>query len=142
MITFFPLRRITASAAKQISRLMSQLAGSSRRVPSKVIQEIVRDQNVVLTVVRDGEKIVGMGTLVFLRVPGGFHARIEDVVVDEAYRGQGIGRKIMERLIALARKKKAEYVELTSRPSRIAANKLYQSIGFKRKKTNVYRMDL
>ena len=85
---------------------------------------------------------MGMGTLVIMHTVVGVRARIEDVVVDEIYRGKGIGEKISKELIALARKKKVRSIELSSRPSRTVANKLYQKLGFKKRDTNVYNLPL
>ena len=76
------------------------------------------------------------------RTPAGVHAWIEDVVVDESARGQGMGEALTRAGIELAREKGARAVELTSRPAREAANRLYQRLGFKRRETNLYRMEM
>lgn len=86
-----------------------------------------------------GGPIVGMLTLVWYAVPTGTHAWIEDVVVDEAARGQGVGTALVEAAVRHARMVGAAHVDLTSRPSREAANRLYQRLGFERRETNVYR---
>ncbi|RME88234.1 MAG: GNAT family N-acetyltransferase [Anaerolineae bacterium] len=82
--------------------------------------------------------IVGVLTLVTYRVPTGVRARIEDVVVDEGARGQGIGEALVREGLRLAQQAGADGVALTSNPRRVAANRLYQKIGFKRWETNVY----
>ena len=82
--------------------------------------------------------ITGILTLVLYRVPTGIRARIEDVVVDEASRGQGIGEALVRHAIRVARESGADGVALTSNPKRAMANKLYQKIGFKQWVTNLY----
>ena len=88
----------------------------------------------------DGE-IVGSLTLVLYRIPTGLKAWIEDVVVDDAARGHGIGEALNRRALDEARRRGVKGVSLTSRPSREAANRLYQRIGFTTRETNVYRYD-
>ena len=77
--------------------------------------------------------------MVLFRIPTGVRAMIEDVVVDEALRGRGIGEALSREALKVARENGARTVDLTSRPSREAANRLYQRIGFKLRDTNVYR---
>ena len=86
--------------------------------------------------------IVGTLTLVVFRLSTGVRAWIEDVVVDEAARGHGVGDQLNRFALELARQKGARSVDLTSRPSREAANRLYQRIGFTPRETNVYRFSL
>ncbi|MEY4373004.1 MAG: hypothetical protein RL219_1773, partial [Actinomycetota bacterium] len=87
-------------------------------------------------------RIVGTLTLVVFRIPTGVRAWIEDVVVDNAARGHGVGELLNVRALEVARSKGAKTVDLTSRPSREAANRLYQRIGFQPRETNVYRFSL
>ena len=93
-------------------------------------------------VARDEDRIVGMGTLAIVSLPEGERAQIEDVVVHETYRGQGLGEKISKQLIERARERKAGVATLSSRADRVAANKLYQKLGFEKWETNVYRLKL
>jgi ribosomal protein S18 acetylase RimI-like enzyme len=83
--------------------------------------------------------IVGMLTLATFRIPTGMRAWIEDVVVDEAARGQGVGEALCRTALDTAAAAGARTVELTSRPSREAANRLYRRLGFQPRQTNVYR---
>jgi ribosomal protein S18 acetylase RimI-like enzyme len=85
---------------------------------------------------------VGMATLVTFRIPTGMRAWIEDVVVDDAGRGHGVGTALTEGMLDRARELGCRTVDLTSRPSREAANRLYQRAGFVARETNVYRYDL
>lgn len=87
------------------------------------------------------EEIVGMATLSLCPLPTGTKAWIEDVVIDAPFRGKGLGRQLLEHLIAEARLK-AVSINLTSHPKRQAANHLYQSLGFEQRETNVYKMSL
>ncbi len=89
----------------------------------------------------DGD-IVGSLTLVVFRIPTGVRAWIEDVVVDESARGHGVGEALNREALRVAREHGAITVDLTSRPSREAANRLYQRLGFTERNTNVYRYDL
>jgi ribosomal protein S18 acetylase RimI-like enzyme len=86
--------------------------------------------------------IIGSMTLVVFRIPTGIRAWIEDVVVDGDARGRGVGEALNRRAIEVARSRGAKTVDLTSRPSREAANRLYQRIGFVARETNVYRFDI
>jgi ribosomal protein S18 acetylase RimI-like enzyme len=81
-------------------------------------------------------------TLVVFRIPTGVRAWIEDVVVDESARGHGVGEALNRAALDGARRKGAKTVDLTSRPSRAAANRLYQRLGFVARETNVYRYEL
>ena len=86
--------------------------------------------------------VLGLLTLVVFRIPTGVRAWIEDVVVDASARGRGVGEALNQHALDLARVKGAKTVDLTSRPSREAANRLYQRIGFVQRDTNVYRYEL
>jgi ribosomal protein S18 acetylase RimI-like enzyme len=100
-----------------------------------------QNQRFILFAKHDDE-IIGTLTLVVFKIPTGIRAWIEDVVVDESARGLGAGQALNEAAIALARDKGAKTVDLTSRPSREAANRLYQRLGFNLRVSNLYRYDL
>ena len=142
MIKIVELRRATSKSLKEINNLLPQLSKTAKPISLKALQTIVKNKDICLVVSRDRERIMGMGTLVIMHTVVGVRARIEDVVVDEIYRGKGIGEKISKELIALARKKKVRSIELSSRPSRTVANKLYKKLGFKKRDTNVYNLPL
>jgi ribosomal protein S18 acetylase RimI-like enzyme len=89
-----------------------------------------------------GGEIAGTLTLVLFRTPTGSHAWIEDVVVDAAYRQRGIGTALIQAALEQAKRAGARKIDLTSRPSREAANRLYLQLGFTRRETNVYRYRL
>ena len=123
-------------------RLIPQLSSSSRPITSAELAEIVDAEHTVLFAARSGAEIVGLLTLVVFRIPTAVRAWIEDVVVDESARGSGVGEALSCAALAEAARRGAKTVELTSRPSREAANRLYQRIGFVRRDTNVYRYEV
>ena len=124
-------------------RLTPQLSSSNPPPTREELEEIVGSPATVLFVARDGDSpILGSLTLALFRIPTGLRAWIEDVVVDESARGKGVGAALNEAAIDHARSVGARTVDLTSRPSREAANRLYQRLGFVERETNVYRFDL
>lgn len=126
-----------------LGRLVRQLSSTAALPTADEIQEMVGSRGTRLLVARDdGEDIVGTLTLRLFRIPTGLRAWIEDVVVDEAARGQGVGKALTEEALRLARAADARTVDLTSRPEREAANRLYERLGFKRRSTAVYRFEL
>src|SRR5947209_19825974 len=124
-------------------RLTPQLSRSNPAPTREQLDEIVRSEASRLLVARDDSgAIVGSLTLVLFRIPTAVRAWIEDVVVAEAARGQGIGEALNREALRIAKDAGARTVDLTSRPSREAANRLYQRLGFKQRDTNVYRYHL
>jgi ribosomal protein S18 acetylase RimI-like enzyme len=124
------------------NRLMPQLSASAAVPTPDAIREIVEAPATTVLIARDDHdrgRIVGLLTLVVFRIPTGVRAWIEDVVVDEAVRGRGVGEAMSQEAIRRAVGAGARTVELTSRPSREAANRLYQRLGFVRRDSNVYR---
>jgi len=123
-----------------LERLLPQLS-SSPPPNAAQLAELVAHPDSVLFVARLDGVIVGSLTLVQYRIPTGLKAWIEDVVVDEAARGHGIGELLNQQALEEARRRGHKGVSLTSRPSREAANRLYQRIGFTLRQTNLYRYD-
>jgi ribosomal protein S18 acetylase RimI-like enzyme len=120
--------------------LLPQLSSSSPPPTRDELADIVSSASSVLFVARDSAgTIVGSLTLAHFRVPTGVRAWIEDVVVDEARRGAGIGEALVAAAMDRATTEGAKSVDLTSRPSREDANRLYQRLGFEARATNVYR---
>lgn len=101
---------------------------------------VLKDSNCHLYAILDGERIVGCVTLCVFHSPTGTKASVEDVVVSSAYRGQHLGKQLMEYVLEQAKAFAPIELHLTSNPMRVAANKLYQSIGFQKKETNCYQM--
>ena len=124
-------------------RLTPQLSSSNPPPSREELAEIVASAATVLFVAREDDgPILGSLTLALFRIPTGLRAWIEDVVVDETARGKGVGAALNEAALDHARSVGARTVDLTSRPSREAANRLYQRLGFVERATNVYRFDL
>ena len=123
--------------------LIDQLSSSATPPTTSDLREIVDSRATRLLVARgDDGVIVGSLTLAQFRIPTGVGVWIEDVVVDAAARGQGTGEALVREGVRLARAAGARSVNLTSRPDRAAANRLYQRLGFEQRETNVYRLEL
>ncbi len=122
-------------------RLTPQLSSSGIVPGQDVLTEIVTSPATVLLMAEDDGRYVGSLTLVLFRIPTGMRAWIEDVVVDEAARGKGVGSALNLAAIERAQRVGARTVDLTSRPSREAANRLYRRLGFEPRDTNVYRYE-
>jgi ribosomal protein S18 acetylase RimI-like enzyme len=126
-----------------VARLLPQLSRSAPPPGQSELGEIVGSPATILFLARDADgRIVGMLTLALFRIPSAVRAWIEDVVVDDAVRGQGGGEALTRAALDAAAAAGAKTVELTSRPSREAANRLYQRLGFAPRETNVYRYEL
>jgi len=125
-------------------RLIPQLSSSAPPPTADELAAIVTSPATVLFVARDTDAgtIVGALTLALFRIPTGMRAWIEDVVVDANARGRGIGEALSRAALDRARAEGAKTVDLTSRPSREIANRLYRRIGFEQRDTNVYRYRL
>ncbi|SDU79534.1 Ribosomal protein S18 acetylase RimI [Arcanobacterium phocae] len=139
---------VTPELEAAFGRLIGQLSRSAKPMNGEQIEGFLAQDCVDLLVFRgdDGAgeageaPILGMLTLVTFEIPTGWRAWVEDVVVDEAARGKGVGASLVTTAIELAKKRGAKTVDLTSRPSREAANRLYQRAGFELRETNVYRV--
>ena len=140
-VTVSEVAEVTSELVAAFTRLMPQLSSSSPP-PSRIeLAEIATSEASVLFVARDtAGAIVGSLTLALFRVPTGVRAWIEDVVVDETARGAGAGGALVMAAVDRACAEGAKSVDLTSRPSREAANRLYQRLGFDERTTNVYRL--
>ena len=125
-----------------MNRLIPQLSNSNPPPDRSALEEIVAsDSSILIAAFIDGV-IVGSLTLITFSIPTGKRAWIEDVVVDENYRNTGIGEALNQEAINIARRLGAKTVDLTSRPSREAANRLYSRLGFVQRKTNIYRFEI
>jgi ribosomal protein S18 acetylase RimI-like enzyme len=130
--------------ADAFARLLPQLSESADIPTLALIREIVDAPASTVLIARDtrdGGRIVGMLTLVVFRIPTGVRAWIEDVVVDAAVRGRGVGEALSVAALTRATAAGARTVDLTSRPSREAANRLYRRLGFALRETNLYRYE-
>ena len=130
---------VSAELVEAFARLTPQLSRSAPPPGEQELERVVQSDSTRLLVAKLDGAIVGSLTLALFSVPTGLRAWIEDVVVDEGVRGQGIGAALNQEALKVARDQGARTVDLTSRPSRDAANRLYQRLGFKQRETNVYR---
>ena len=135
-------KRVDNDLVEAFQRLIPQLSKSNPAPTKEQLESIVAsDSSQILLAKADGV-IVGSLTLVIFHIPTGVRAWIEDVVVDADARGKGVGEALNKFALAEAKRQGATTVDLTSRPSREAANRLYQRLGFVQRDTNVYRFEL
>ena len=136
---------LTPELREAFDRLIPQLSSSNPPPSDEELADILSSPATVLLVARDPDadgRILGSLTLALFRIPTGLRAWIEDVVVDGEARGRGVGEALSRRALEVAAAAGARTVDLTSRPSREAANRLYRRIGFVERETNVYRYAL
>ncbi len=126
-----------------LDHLLPQLTRSP--IPDAPELQKMLDSSTVLIIARQSDQsssIIGAGTLAVFHTLSGLHAHIEDVIVDEHLRGQGVGQALVLHLLQIAREVGLPGVSLTCNPRRIAANRLYQKMGFKKWETNTYWYEL
>lgn len=133
----------TPNVVTSLNALLPQLSSSAEPLTLETLTAIVENENSYLLVAtNEASQIVGTLTLATFQIPSGRRAWIEDVVVSESARGEGIGRQLVENAIDVAREIGAKSIDLTSRPAREAANALYVAVGFELRTTNVFRLNL
>ena len=123
-----------------MQRFLDQLTTNPMKLTETMFRQLIESANSHLFFLMKGEEIAGMLTVGIYFSPTGGKAWIEDVVVDQAFRRQGLSKLLVAHAIEFTRSQGIPSLMLTSNPKRIAANKLYQTMGFGRKETNVYRM--
>ena len=134
---------VTPDLVAAFERLVPQLSRSSPPPDAGTLAAVVANPSNTVFIARSGDgTIVGTLTLVVFRIPTGARAWIEDVVVDESARAQGAASALTNAALARAAELGVRTVDLTSRPSREDANRLYQKLGFVKRETNVYRYDV
>ena len=128
------------------NRLLAQLSANFTPLTLSQLEALGKEHNpaarIYLLYTPDDKALIGTATLCLCHQPTGTKAWIEDVVVDAAERGKGYARMLLDHLLFQARRHGASSANLTSRPQRTAANRLYQSMGFEQRETNVYKMKL
>ncbi len=144
MVTVGAATGATEEVVDAVGRLLPLLSRTAAAPTAGEVEEIVSSPSTTLFLARDGDggPIVGTLTLALFRIPSGVRAWIEDVIVAEEARGHGCGEALTRAALDAAAAAGARTVELTSRPSREAANRLYQKMGFEARETNVYRYTL
>jgi ribosomal protein S18 acetylase RimI-like enzyme len=136
-----PLVEVTGEVVEAFARLIPQLS-TANPPDRRQLEKILQSPCVTILLAYDLRRknaIVGTLTLVIFQTPTNMYAWIEDVVVDEAARHQGLGEALTRAGLEIAAQSGCQFVDLTSRPSRQAANRLYQRIGFQKRSTNLYR---
>jgi ribosomal protein S18 acetylase RimI-like enzyme len=131
-----------AREAEALARLLAQVSSRAAPLSPERVREVLRTPSTSVLVARLDGEIVGMAVLLTLTTLSGDTGYVEEVVVDESARGQHVSTALMRALLDLAARKGMHFVDLTSRPSRDAANDLYRSLGFTLRQTNCYRYDL
>ena len=123
-----------------MQRFLDQLTSSPMTLTETMFRQLLESENSHLFFLMKDGQIAGMLTVGIYYSPTGGKAWIEDVVIDESFRGQGLSKLLVAHAIEFTKAKQVPSLMLTSNPKRVVANKLYQSMGFGRKETNVYRM--
>lgn len=136
------LTEINQKIIDRFHQLMRQLCPDCPPLPLAHYQELIAHPTSMLIVAKKEEEIIGCLTLAWYYIPTGTRMWIEDVVVDELFRGQNLGEALIQYAIQIAKSKGARQIDLTSRPSRLAANHLYKKLGFESRETNVYRLKI
>jgi ribosomal protein S18 acetylase RimI-like enzyme len=141
-VTVEVLHEVTGEVVEAFARLIPQLSESAPPPDAAALRAMVASPATTILIAREAGTIVGTLTLAMFAIPTGIRAWIEDVVVDEAARGSGSGRALTEEALRIAQSAGAKTVDLTSRPSREAAGRLYEKVGFQARSTRVYRYAL
>ena len=139
------IRRMTtldAGLEEALARLLPQLSGGLRAPSREVLGRLLAQPSAALLAALDGERIVGVLTLVWYDVPSGRKGWVEDVVVDAGERGRGVGRLLVEKALELARSEGVQHLMLTSNPARRAAHALYRTCGFEEVGSTLFRFDM
>lgn len=136
------LTEIDEPTIHALGRLIQQLTGSKKVPLGEELEKVIESDDTYLFVATEKEEIIGTLTLVFYRIPSGLKVWIEDVIVSESHQGKGVATALIWHALEVARSKGARKADLTSSPSREAANKLYRKMGFDRRETNMYRLVL
>lgn len=134
----------TSELLEALIRLLPQLNPDLPALTMERLDRVINDPAATVLVVRneEDERIVASATVLVYTTPARVKARIEDVVVDDTARGKGVGKQLVLRCIEVARENKADIVELQSARWRQVANRLYPSIGFELRESNLYRLNL
>ena len=143
MIQIREVTEMSQQVYDAFERLIPQLSNSAKIPTWEELEEIINNKMTIMLAAVDDEdpteKILGTMTLVVFRIPSGVHAWVEDVVVDSEARGQGIGEKLIRTALDRADREGAKTVDLTSRPTRVEAHRLYKRCGFEIRETCVFR---
>ena len=140
MTSIVEIKTYSPEYHEAMQRFLDQLTTNPMVLTESMFLQLLESENSHLFFLLKDERIAGMLTVGTYCSPTGGKAWIEDVVVDESFRGQGLSKRLVDHAIQFVESRQIPLLMLTSNPKRIAANKLYQTMGFERKETNVYRM--
>ena len=140
MSTIIEIKTYSSEYHKAMQRFLDQLTTNPMILTEEMFHQLLASPNSHLFFLLKDGQIAGMLTVGIYHSPTGGKAWIEDVVVDETFRGQGLSKQLVTHAIEFVKSQQIPSLMLTSNPKRIAANKLYQAMGFSQKETNVYRM--
>lgn len=136
----YELTTVSDDVVNVFKKLIPQLSPNCSLPTKKDLEAIVNSSNTLLFIAEENNEILGTMTLVLNKIPTGDKVWIEDVVIDKSTRGKGVGKALIKSAIEYATKNNIKKINLTSSPDRVAANKLYQKLGFVKRETNVYRL--
>ncbi len=138
------VKTFSPQIAESIRKLTKQLDDQFEPLSDEEIEVMITSSCNHLFVARhsDSDLIIGMVTLILYRIPYTKKGIVEDLVVDTSFRGQGIAKKLISRVLKKAQEEEVYYVDLTSQPMRESANILYKQLGFEERNTNSYRLKL
>mgnify|MGYP001568540444 CR=1 FL=1 len=142
MIKIIRLKKADSKVLKDANTLFYHLTSNAKSASLKELRAMVASPNVEWWFAIDENRVIGMGILVTFLKSIGIAAQIQEMVVNEKYRGKGVGKLLTDKLIERAKVHKATHIDLTSNPSRTDAHKFYEKFGFKKRDTNVYRLKL
>ena len=140
MAEIVQLKKADAGTVDQINSLLKQFNDS--KASFSTLQALVDNGNIECWTAQENGVIVGMVTLALAQRVNGMSSRIEDVVVDEAHRGKGLGKALCKKAIERAKARGAYSIHLNSRPARVAANEMYKKLGFELRETKAYHLKL
>jgi ribosomal protein S18 acetylase RimI-like enzyme len=136
------LANVSADDMADLAGLIAQLSQTAPRLAESYMHEILRSANTTVLVCRGPSvRIIAVVVVVVIALPSGRKARIDDLVVDDKWRGRGIGKTLVKAAVEVARESGVRYVDLTSAPTRTAARGLYEALGFIGRDTDVFRLE-
>ena len=138
-MTIIEIKNYADAVLDALNDLLPQLSSSPERLTEQDLRGIIQSDTTRLLMAEEDDRYIGSLTLVLFKIPSGTRARIEDLIVQETARGRGVGRSLVQKAIEMADALGAEAVDLTTHPSREAANTLYKKLGFEIRETNAYR---
>lgn len=138
----YKLITVTDEVVRAFEKLIPQLAPDCTLPSKEDLQAIVDSNHTILFMAEEHNELLGTLTLVLNKIPTGNKVWIEDVVVDSSARGKGVGEALIQFAVAYVKDQNITSINLTSSPDRVAANKLYQKLGFIKRQTNVYRLTI